>query len=140
MTIMTISERGDIEKDFTFDQIVQDLTTIKNQLTSLGLFEAFKKQLAKDFEQSSFAVEVIASLEPDYAHIHRKLVLELERSQKNNMMKLLNRIDISEAQLKKYVNKQKEESRLSVMAELIIKRVLQKVVIRQFYKSSEQRE
>jgi len=137
---MTISERGDIEKDFTFDQIVQDLTTIKNQLTSLGLFEAFKKQLAKDFEQSSFAVEVIASLEPDYAHIHRKLVLELERSQKNNMMKLLNRIDISEAQLKKYVNKQKEESRLSVMAELIIKRVLQKVVIRQFYKSSEQRE
>ncbi len=137
---MTISERGDIEKDFTFDQIVQDLTTIKNQLTSLGLFEAFKKQLAKDFEQSSFPVEVIASLEPDYAHIHRKLVLELERSQKNNMMKLLNRIDISEAQLKKYVNKQKEESRLSVMAELIIKRVLQKVVIRQFYKSSEQRE
>jgi len=137
---MTISERGDIEKDFTFDQIVQDLTTIKNQLTSRGLFEAFKKQLAKDFEQSSFPVEVIASLEPDYAHIHRKLVLELERSQKNNMMKLLNRIDISEAQLKKYVNKQKEESRLSVMAELIIKRVLQKVVIRQFYKSSEQRE
>ena len=137
---MTISERGDIEKDFTFDQRVQDLTTIKNQLTSRGLFEAFKKQLAKDFEQSSFPVEVIASLEPDYAHIHRKLVLELERSQKNNMMKLLNRIDISEAQLKKYVNKQKEESRLSVMAELIIKRVLQKVVIRQFYKSSEQRE
>jgi len=52
-------------------------------------------------------------------------------------MRLLNRIDISEAQLKKYLNENRNEDRFNVIAELIIKRVLQKVVIRQHYKSNE---
>jgi hypothetical protein len=52
-------------------------------------------------------------------------------------MNLLYRIDISEAQLKRYLNKNKDESHFNVIAELIIKRVLQKVVIRQMYKNSE---
>jgi hypothetical protein len=50
---------------------------------------------------------------------------------------LLYRIDISEAQLKRYLNENKNESYFNVIAELIIKRVLQKVVIRQHYKNKE---
>jgi hypothetical protein len=51
-------------------------------------------------------------------------------------MQLLYRIDISEAQLKRYLS-ELNEPYFSVIAELIIKRVLQKVVIRQYYKSNE---
>jgi hypothetical protein len=52
-------------------------------------------------------------------------------------MQLLYLIDISEAQLKKYLTENKKETHFNVIAELIIKRVLQKVVIKQYYKSKE---
>jgi hypothetical protein len=119
---------------------VKNLPSINNQLTSKDLFVAFKMQLAKDFEQSEFHVDFIEALEPDYSSIHEKIVFELMRNEiktNSNLMRLLNRIDISEVQLKKYLNKNKNENRLSVIAELIIKRVLQKVVIKQHYKNNE---
>ena len=51
-------------------------------------------------------------------------------------MQLLYRIDISEAQLKRYLLENKSDNYFNVIAELIIKRVLQKVVIKQFYKNN----
>jgi hypothetical protein len=116
---------------------VKDITTLQHQLTSQGLFDIFKAQLAKDFEQSNFPSAFIASLQPDYSQIHARIVRELQDSQKKadaNIMQLLYRVDISEAQLKRYLQEQKDEDMLHVIAELIIKRVLQKVVIREMYK------
>src|SRR5882762_3214371 len=97
-------------------------------------------QLAKDFEQSNFQSDFVETLEPNYNSIHNKIVFELQHGETktdSNLMRLLNRIDISQAQLKKYLNQYKNENRLHVIAELIIKRVLQKVVIKQHYKSNE---
>ncbi len=119
---------------------LQDLSVITNQLTSEELFQAFKAQLAKDFEQSNFSIDFISTLKPDYNYIKERIALELQRSQKKadaNLMQLLYRIDISEAQLKRYLHQQKDENSDYVIAELIIKRVLQKVVIKQFYKNKE---
>jgi len=119
---------------------MRNLPNIRNQLSRKDLFDAFKKQLAKDFEQSSFPADFIEALEPNYNSIHEKIAFELERNEKRtglNLMKLLNRIDISEAQLKKYLSEYKNESHFNVIAELIIKRVLQKVVIKQHYKNNE---
>jgi len=102
---------------------MQNLPNIKNQLSRKDLFDSFRIQLAKDFEQSSFSADFIEALEPNYTIIHEKIALELER------------IDISEVQLKKYLNEYKNENYFNVIAELIIKRVLQKVVIKQRYKN-----
>lgn len=116
---------------------MESLPKINDQLTAKNLFDAFKTQLAKDFEQSEFSTDFINALEPDYDHIHKKITSELLRSEaKNNslVMRLLNRIDISELQLKKYLSENRNEDRFNVIAELIIKRVLQKVVIKQHYK------
>ena len=44
---------------------------------------------------------------------------------------------LAEFQLKKYLNEQRNENHLSVIAELIIKRVLQKIVIREYYKKND---
>lgn len=117
-----------------------DSLTIKNHLSSNELFEAFKMQLAKDFKQSNFPADFVAELEPDYTSIHEKIALELQHNEKRadfNLMHLLYRIDISEAQLKSYLNEDKHESYFNVLAELIIKRVLQKVVVKQYYKKNE---
>jgi hypothetical protein len=118
---------------------MKNLPDIRSQLTTKGLFDAFKMQLIKDFNQSNFPSDFVTALEPDYASIHEKIVDQLQRTEKSDfsLSRLLNRIDISDAQLKRYLNEHKSESRFNVIAELIIKRVLQKVVIKQHYKSKE---
>ncbi len=119
---------------------MQKLPDIKNQLSSKDLFEAFKKQLVRDFEQSNFSADFVETLEPDFASIQGKIAFQLQRNEKNadfNVMHLLYRIDISEAQLKRYLVANKNDHYFNVIAELIIKRVLQKVVIKQFYKNNE---
>ena len=119
---------------------MQNLPDIKNQLSSKALFDAFKRQLEKDFEQSNFPFDFIEALEPNYNSIHEKIARELQRNEKRtgfNIMPLLYRIDISEAQLKKYLTKHTTENHFHVIAELIIKRVLQKVVTKQYYKNNE---
>lgn len=118
---------------------MKDLT-IKNQLSSKELFEAFKRQLVKDFQQSNFATDFVAELEPGYTSIQEKIARELQRNEKRadfNLMHLLYRIDISEAQLKRYLSESKDEIHFNVIAELIIKRVLQKVVVKEYYKNQQ---
>lgn len=122
------------------NSLVPTLPDLKSQLSSKDLFEAFKKQLGKDFEQSNFPADFVKALEPDYPIIHETIARELQRNEKKtdtNLMQLLYRIDISEAQLRKYLVENNNEDRFKAIAELIIKRVLQKVVIRQFYKNNE---
>lgn len=119
---------------------MENLPEIKSQLSSKELFDAFKRQLVRDFEQSNFPADFVEALEPDYRVIHEKIAFELQRNEKKsdfNLMQLLYRIDISEAQLKKYLFEYKNDNYFNIIAELIIKRVLQKVVIKQFYKNSE---
>ncbi len=119
---------------------MSNVLRVNDQLSSKDLFHAFKTQLTKDFEQSNFDEEFIKDLEPDFADIHEKIVNELLRSEKkadSHLMQLLNRIDISEAQLRRYLSEHKNENRLSTIAELIIKRVLQKVVIKQHFKQNQ---
>jgi ribosomal protein S15P/S13E len=113
---------------------------LRNQLSSNDMFNAFKLQLIKDFEQSNFPSDFVNALEPDYASIHHAITQELQRHEHKtdfHLMNLLYRIDISEAQLKRYLNENKDETYYHVIAELVIKRVLQKVVIKQYYKSNE---
>src|SRR5688572_1267445 len=115
---------------------MQDLTTIRHQLSSRELFDAFRAQLVKDFGQSNCSTDFLEALEPDYSTILEKISAELQRNEKRsdfNIMSLLYRIDISEAQLKQYVNENIHENYFNVMTELIIKRVLQKVVIKRWY-------
>ena len=119
---------------------MQNLPDIKNQLTTSALFDAFKKQLAKDFEQSNFPFDFVVALEPNYSSIHEKIAGELQHNEKRTgftLMSLLYRIDISEAQLKKYLSEHQNENHFNVIAELIIKRVLQKVVTKQYYRNNE---
>ena len=118
---------------------MEDLSQFNVQLTRKDLFEAFKTQLAKDFVQSNFSADFVAALMPDYESIHEKILFELQRSTKKadaDLMRLLYRVDISETQLKRYLDEKPNQDHLITIGELIIKRVLQKVVIRQYYKGS----
>jgi hypothetical protein len=120
--------------------MISNLPNIKNQLSSKDLFDAFKMQLTKDFEHSNFPADFVAALEPNYSAILQKIASELQRDTKKSdskIMQLLRRVDISEAQLRKYLSENSNETYFNVIAELIIKRVLQKVVIKRHYKTNE---
>lgn len=117
---------------------MQDVMQVNDQLSRQDLFDAFKTQLAKDFEQSNFDADFINTLEPDYTHIQQEIVRELQHAETKadaDLLQLLYRIDISEFKLKKYLREGSNENQLMTIAELIIKRELQKVVIRLYYKN-----
>ncbi|MES2617290.1 MAG: hypothetical protein V4613_05395 [Bacteroidota bacterium] len=118
---------------------MQDLPDINRQLSSKTLLDAFKMQLIKDFEQSNYPTSFIDELEPDYNKMLASIAFELQRNETKSdsgIMQLLYRIDISEAQLKKALHTHIGVSYNNVLAELIIKRILQKVVIKQYYKNT----
>ena len=91
-------------------------------------------QLTKDIAMDDFQLDEIAPLPNAFEIIFQKLwpVIELlEKENPSKLARILNRIDISEKQLNLYIKKNKEQSFAFMLSELIIKRVLQKVVIRQ---------
>ena len=115
------------------------MSELPDTLTALAkpdLFEAFKAQLKKDFEMCAIDSDFVSGLNSDYGLLLQTLAKEVEKIMKasTKLSDLLYRIDISENQLKK-LSKEKSDSDLSdVVAELVIKRELQKVVIRKMYK------
>ena len=119
---------------------MQDLPKIRDQISRKDLFDAFKQQLAKDFEQCNCSSQFVQALQPDFDSIRGVIQTELKRNETRSdfdLMQLLYRIDIDESRLKKYLAENNPESYYHIIAEQIIKRILQKVVIRKFYKGKE---
>lgn len=135
---MTIINTIDFQEDVKMDAL-NHVPDIKNQLSSQELFDTFKTQLQKDFKQSNSPDEFIESLRPNYTQILETIAKQLQHEtiSTSTLMSLLYRIDISEAQLKRYLQENQNKNYFDVVAELIIKRVLQKVVIKRYYKSNE---
>ena len=119
--------------------IMQDLAVIQQQLTSAALFEAFRLQLAKDFDRSGLPTEFTQHLTPAFHGLVAQIAKELRQCDKQSgthLSRLLYNVDISEAQLKRYLQESDEPDHWLVMAQLMVKRLLQKVVIRQYYKNN----
>jgi len=102
-------------------------------LQKANVFNAFAEQLRKDFQGAGIALDenlVIPSNYQDLKEVLKNFIFSAGSRNSAALPQLLYRIDISEAQLKKYGNINKEQSFEDLIAELIIKRVLQKVIIR----------
>ena len=109
----------------------QDLDLLK--ISQEELIEKFKIQLVKDFEMS----DVLNYLAPitvfDYESIHQNITKALKIIDAKDFSKyqhLLYRIDISEKQLNTELKAQPSGERHSILADLIIKRILQKIILK----------
>jgi hypothetical protein len=118
----------------------EDLPDINQGILKPELFEKFKLQLQKDFENCGVDGTFCNCLKADYDLIFQELYNSVKQINKNvnsKLNELLYRIDISEVQIKK-LSKQKPEAELEeVISELIIKRELQKIVYKEFFKKHE---
>jgi hypothetical protein len=109
-------------------------------ITNLGrpeLFEKFKAQLYKDYEMAGVADYTPKITSNNIDELYDKVlesVLLIERKDSTSLMTLLYRIDISQQQLKT-ASQNSSNNLKQVMAELIIKRILQKVILKEKYSS-----
>ncbi|PBQ30394.1 hypothetical protein CNR22_00985 [Sphingobacteriaceae bacterium] len=111
---------------------------VNKQLLKEDFFELFKVQLKKDFEGSGLNGDFAETLPPAFESLKEKIHHELVRLSQRNasaLPGLLYRIDISDFQLRRYQQENKTMDFEEVLAELIIKRVLQKVILRKKFSS-----
>ena len=98
------------------------------------LFEKFKAQVYKDFELAG-ALDYLPIIESnDLGQLQQQFhnsILKLEMS--NALKNLLYRIDITELQIKQASHKNTQTPLQQLLAELMIKRILQKVVLKELY-------
>jgi hypothetical protein len=106
-------------------------------ITSLekpGLFEKFKQQTHKDFELAGAMDHLPAMDSANLFHLQEAFLNSIIKLELSNALKvLLYRIDITELQIKQATQKQPNLPLQSVLAELMIKRILQKVVLKELY-------
>lgn len=117
---------------------MEELPDINTGISKPGLFNKFKIQLKKDFENCGLDGAFTDSLIPDFNLILDRVNAEVEKINKatsGKLNELLYRIDISEAQIKKAFNLNPDTTLNTVIAELIIKRELQKIVIKEHFKN-----
>lgn len=115
---------------------MDELQDINSGISKPELFEKFKLQLQKDFEYCGLNGKFAADLIPDYRLVVNSLDSELEKIVKmsGKLSELLYRIDISEMQIKK-ASASSSNSFNGVVAELIVKRELQKIIIKEHFRN-----
>jgi hypothetical protein len=105
-----------------------------HSLEKPGLFEKFKRQTYKDFELAGVIDYLPAMDSTNLPHLQEAFFNSIIKLELSNALKvLLYRIDITELQIKQAAQKQPNLPLQSVLAELMIKRILQKVVLKELY-------
>lgn len=107
-----------------------------NSLQKPDLFEKFKTQLERDFDLCGFSEYAPIFNSNELQQVYEavlKSVMALEHKGTTHLMNLLYRIDLTEKQIKSAALNQPDTSFQSLIAELIIKRILQKVIIKEQY-------
>ena len=109
---------------------------VLHSLQRVDLFEKFKTQLHRDFELSGFADESPQLSSNNLEHVFHevmKAVMVIEKKDSSSIQNLLYRIDVTELQIKKEATNHPEKNFQQILAELIVKRILQKVILKEQY-------
>lgn len=113
----------------------------EDELKKLGispetLFAKFKEQLYRDFEMCNVHSYLSPIENSSYDQIHFNIQSALDKIQDAGYSlysQLLYRIDISEKQFAGQMHEQKGKAENDILAGLIIKRILQKVILKIVY-------
>ena len=104
---------------------------------SVGLLQDVVAQINKDFRLNGFDVEFSGEGETAYQELSEQLIPVIEymlEHQTETFWNLVYSIDLNEAKVKQILFGQEEvENAIGQLTDLILKRELQKVVIRHFY-------
>lgn len=97
------------------------------------LFELFRQQVRKDFEDSGADAEFTNNLPSDFKQLLESIAFQLARIDRHGgstLLNLLYRIDVNEKIIKQDDEANEKRNIYYAVAEQIIKRILQKVVLK----------
>ena len=115
------------------------MNNISHYYNRLDILNETAQQIIKDFGMNGIAIPRILSAgntENAYRELFSQILLIVEKLEKENLQNFYNlmySIDISEIQIKKAVEDSKDKSFSEVVADLILKRELLKVIFRKQY-------
>ena len=116
-----------------------NLSDLSQYFNRIDLIKDTANQIIKDFEMFGLEIKFSGDSFQAYDELFQQIEPHINRlinSNQQKFMGILYRIDLSDHQIKKAMNKNTSESFSVVVSDLIIKRELQKVVIRNYYKKS----
>jgi hypothetical protein len=115
-----------------------DLSNISQYFNKLDLIKDTASQIIKDFDMFGMEVKFSGNAYNAYEELFDQIephIKKLIDTNQSKFMGILYRIDVSDEQVKKALHQNSSEPFSEIITDLIIKRELQKVVIRQHYKS-----
>jgi hypothetical protein len=113
-----------------------DFKDISQYFNKLDLIKDTASQIIKDFEMFDLEIKFSGNAYNAYQELFEQIephINKLIHSNQSKFMSVLYRIDVSEQQIKKAVDDNYSEPFSDIVTDLIIKRELQKVVIRNHY-------
>jgi hypothetical protein len=117
-----------------------NFTNLTQYFNRLDLIKETSDQIIKDFEMFGIELKFSGSAYNAYEELFDQIEPHIKKMIDTNTSKfmgILYRIDLSDEQLKKAVRENSSEPFSSIVTDLIIKRELQKVVIRNHYKNKQ---
>ncbi|MES2285549.1 MAG: hypothetical protein V4547_07660 [Bacteroidota bacterium] len=115
-----------------------NFTDLSQYFNRLDLIKDTANQIIKDFDMFGLEVKFSGNAFNAYEELFEQIephIDQLIHSNQQKFMSILYRIDLSDEQIKKAVNENSSEPFSAIVSDLIIKRELQKVVIRNHYKT-----
>ncbi len=115
-----------------------NFTDISPFINRLDLIKDTADQIIKDFDMFGMEIKFSGNAYNAYEELFDQIEPHIDKligSNQKKFMGILYRIDLSDVQIKKAVNENLSEPFTSIITDLIIKRELQKVVIRNHYKT-----
>ncbi|MBL7888924.1 MAG: hypothetical protein JNL24_05195 [Bacteroidia bacterium] len=115
-----------------------DLSNLSSYFNKLDLIKDTADQIIKDFDMFGLEIRFSGNAYNAYEELFEQIephIKKLIDSNQSKFMGILYRIDVSDDQIKKALKDNSSESFSEIITDLIIRRELQKVVIRQHYKT-----
>lgn len=115
-----------------------NFTDLSPFFNRLDLIKATATQLIKDFDMFGLEITFSGNAYNAYEELFEQVEPQIRKlidTNRSKFMGILYRIDVSDEQVKKAVRDNSSESFSEIITDLIIKRELQKVVIRNHYSS-----
>jgi hypothetical protein len=113
------------------------LPDISKYINRLDIIRQVSEQVIKDFEMFGLEIKFSGNAYSAYEELFEQVCPHLEKLLHFNQSKFLGilyRIDLSEEQVQKAVRENSSEPFPVIMTDLILRRELQKVVLREHYK------
>ncbi|WP_428668242.1 hypothetical protein [Runella sp.] len=123
------------------DDLIQNSNeAIQHYLNMPDLLKDLLLQVTKDFQTAQIPLALDSIEYCSFEGLCDKILMALDEhlAKGGTLKNVLNRVDLTEKQLKKYIPNRLNNN-LRALSELIIKRELQKVVIRYWYKQSSEK-